>query len=71
MSLHYTCGRPECFARKFFFLALFRTLATTTATPQELGLKRATGHRKGEVEGIVLVSDGLDSPSVSNWEVSM
>ena len=27
----------------------------------ELGLKKAAGLQKGDVEGVVLVSDGLDS----------
>ena len=36
---------------------------------EESGLKKATGLRKGAVEGVVLVSDELDSPTVSNCEV--
>ena len=46
-------------------------MVTQTVKTQEFGLKKATGLRKGAVEGVVLVSDGLDSPRVSNCEVSM
>ena len=38
---------------------------------QEFGMKKATRLQKGAVEGVVLVSDGLDSLRVSNNEVSM
>ena len=36
---------------------------------QEFGMRKATGLQKGAVEGVVLVSGGLDSPRVSNSEV--
>ena len=38
---------------------------------QEFGLKKTIRLRKGAVEGVVLVSDVLDSPRVSNCEVSV
>ena len=47
------------------------TMATLPVKTQEFGLKKATGLRKGAVEGVVLVSDGLDTPRVSNCYVSM
>ena len=37
----------------------------------DFGLKKATGLGKGAVEGVVLVSDGLDSPTASHCEVSV
>ena len=37
------------------------TMATLSVKTQEFGLKKATGLRKGGVEDVVLVSDGLDS----------
>ena len=46
-------------------------MATLPVKTQEFGQKKATGHRKGAVEGVVVVSDGLDSPRVSNREVSV
>ena len=45
-------------------------MATLPVKTQELGLKKATVLRKGAVEGVVLVGDGLDSPRLSNCEVS-
>ena len=51
-----------------FFPTIMATLPVKT---QEFGLKKASGLRKGAVEGVVLVPDGLDSPRVSNCEVSM
>ena len=47
------------------------TMETLPVKTQEFGLKKATGFRKGAVEGVVLVSDGLDRPRASNREVSM
>ena len=47
------------------------TMATLPVKAQELGLKKAAELRKGAVEGVVLVGDGLDSPRLSNCEVSM
>ena len=41
------------------------TMATLPVKTQKFGLKKATGLRKGAVEGVVLVSDGLDSPRVA------
>ena len=51
------------------FAACFSTtMAMLPVKTQEFGLKNATGLRKGAVEGVVLVSDGLDSSRVSNCE---
>ena len=47
------------------------TMATLPVNSQKFGLKKATGLRKRAVEGAVPVSDGLDSPRVSNCEVLM
>ena len=41
-------------------------VATLPVKIQKFGLKKATGLRKGAVEGVVLVSDGLGSPRMSN-----
>ena len=46
-------------------------MATLPVKTQGFGLKKTTGLRKGTVEGVVLVSDGLDSLRVSNCQVSM
>ena len=47
-------------------------MATLPMKTQEFELKKATGLRKGVEEGVVLVSDGLDSPRTSNCcEVSI
>ena len=37
-------------------------MTTLPVKTQEFGRKETTGLRKGAVEGVVLVSDGLDSP---------
>ena len=50
---------------------LFYYNGDATSEDTEFGLKKATGICKGAVESEVLVSDGLDSPRVSNCEVSM
>ena len=43
------------------------TMVTLPVKTQEFVLEKATGLRKGAVEGgVVLVSDGLDSPRVCN-----
>ena len=47
------------------------TRVTLPVKTQEYGVRKATGLRKGAVEGVVVVSDGLDSPRGSNSEVSM
>ena len=46
------------------------TMTTLPAKTQKFGLKKATGLKKGTEEGVVVL-DGLDSPRVSNREVSM
>ena len=53
------------------FAGYFPTImAMLPVKTQEFGLKKGTGLRKGAVEGVVVVSDGLDSLRVSNCEVS-
>ena len=47
------------------------TMAMLPVKTQEFVLKKATGLQKGTVEGVVLISDKLDSLRVSNCEVSM
>ena len=47
------------------------TMETLPVKTQEFGRKKSTGLQKGAVEGVPLVPDGLDGPSVSNCEVSM
>ena len=54
---------------RFELFSYYNSNATSEA--QDFGQKKAIGLRKGAVEGVVLVSDGLDSPRVSNCEVSM
>ena len=49
------------------FAGCFSTsMATLSVKTREFELKKATGLQKEAVEGVVLVSDGLDSPRVSN-----
>ena len=58
-------------ALRTFVESFSTTMETLPVKTQAFGLKKATGLRYGAVEGVVLVSDGLDSPRLSNCEVSM
>ena len=53
------------------FAGCFSTTMEVLPVKTQAGLKKATGLREGAVEGVVLVSDGLDSLRVSNGEVCM
>ena len=53
-------------ALQTFAGCLSTTIEMLPVKTREFGLKKATGLKKGDIEGVVLVSDGLDSLRVSN-----